>query len=416
MTFESITVVGASLAGLRTAQELRAGGFDGRLVLVGDEPHRPYDRPPLSKDFLLGVVDEQGIELAGADELLDLGAQWYLGTRAAGLDTGAGAVLLADGTSITTDAVVVATGGRPRTLAGQENHPSVHTLRTLDDAIALRRALGVGPVGVWTDEPKARAASDGEEGRRRLGGPEPARAERGQLNTVVIGAGFIGAEVASACRTLGHSVTVVEAAPVPLAGVLGEPMAAVVAGLHADHGVRLVAGAGVAGLTAAGVDLADGTHLPADVVVVGVGMLPNVEWLASSGLDVARGVRVDAGGRTANPAVYAAGDVAVYPGCHGGHWTSAGDQARVVAANLLAGEQRYQRPGYFWSDQYGVRVQFAGSAAGHDRVEVVEGSVDDRRFVATYHRGDRLVGVLGMDSPRPFTRLRRQLVPVELPA
>jgi 3-phenylpropionate/trans-cinnamate dioxygenase ferredoxin reductase subunit len=380
---KSIVVVGTSLAGLRAAQELRAQGFDGHLVLVGDEPHRPYDRPPLSKDFLLGKASAADLELADAAELLELNARWYLGKRAVSLSQGE--ITLDDGTELACDGVVIATGGTPKTLAGQEGLTGVHTLRTLDDALALRREL------------------DG-----------------GRARVVVIGAGFVGAEVASTCHALGCPVTVVEAAELPLAGLLGERMARVCAGLHAGHGVPLLTGTGVAGLAGdgrvTGVELADGRVLPADVVVVGVGIRPNTGWLAGSGLPADDGVLCDQGCVTADRSVVAVGDVARFTDAagrsvRGEHWTGAATQPAVAVRNLLAGTtvEHYTRPGYFWSEQYGHRLQFAGSTTGRDGIRLLEGVPEEGKFVVAYLRESAVTGVLAMDSPRGFTRIRREL-------
>ncbi|GAA1964075.1 NAD(P)/FAD-dependent oxidoreductase [Amycolatopsis minnesotensis] len=376
----TVTIVGTSLAGLRAAQELRAQGFDGELVLVGDEPHRPYDRPPLSKDFLLGKIGVEDLELADAAGLLELGARWHLGKRAVRLSSSDGSVVLSDGTELASDGVVIATGASARTLGG--GLAGVHTLRTLDDAVALRREVADGGVRV-----------------------------------VVIGAGFIGAETASTCRALGCDVTVVEAAPVPLSRVLGAEFGAACAGLHEENGVRLVTGTGVFALEGdtrvTGVRLADGTVLDADVVVAGIGVRPNTEWLDGSGLLVDNGVVCDEGCVTASPNVVAAGDVARFrhDGAHvrTEHWTSAAEQPGVAVRNLLAGSTvaHHANRGYFWSEQYGHRIQFAGRAAGE--AEVVEGSLAGRRFVATYLCDGVVTGVLAMDSPKPFTRLRRGL-------
>ncbi|MFB7510537.1 FAD-dependent oxidoreductase, partial [Streptomyces broussonetiae] len=205
----TVAVVGASLAGLSAARSLRKRGYDGRLVLVGEELHRPYDRPPLSKEFLAGAIGEAELALERDDE--DLEAQWLLGARAIGLDRTARAIRLADGRTVRADGVVIATGAAARTLPGSEGLAGVHVLRTLDDARALRDELARG-------------------GR-----------------VVVIGGGFIGAEVASTAYVLGLDVTVVEAAPTPLAGPLGPDMGEVVSALHTDHGVRLLCGVGVKG-------------------------------------------------------------------------------------------------------------------------------------------------------------------------
>jgi 3-phenylpropionate/trans-cinnamate dioxygenase ferredoxin reductase subunit len=377
----SVTVVGASLAGLSTARALRAQGFDGRLVLVGDEPHAPYDRPPLSKAFLTGPTEPDLALLTDHDEQLDL--EWRLGVPAAALDPAARSVTLADGSTVTGDAVVLATGARARRLPGTEGLAGVHVLRTRDDAVVLREALAAG----------------------------------GSL--VVVGAGFIGAEVASSARSLNLEVTVVEAQTTPLAGPLGEQMGAVCGSLHADHGVRLLTGVGVARLVGTerveAVELFDGTLLPADTVLVGVGAQPNVEWLAGSGLDVTGGVRTDATCATDAPGVVAVGDCALSYDLHAGrhlraeHWTSALQQPVAAAVTLLGGRAPYTGVPYFWSEQYGLQVQLAGSPAAGDDVTVVHGSVADRSFVATYERAGELVAVLGVGAPGPFTRWRRAL-------
>ncbi|MBO8183887.1 NAD(P)/FAD-dependent oxidoreductase [Streptomyces spirodelae] len=390
----SITVVGASLAGLYTARALRTQGFDGRLVIVGDENHQPYDRPPLSKDFLTGAADQGQLALTDTDETAELYAEWYLGTSATGLDTAGGAVLLDGDRSLDTDAVVIATGASPRLLPGQEPVESaepadpagtgVHTLRTLDDAQALRDDLARGPAQV-----------------------------------VVIGGGFIGSEVASSCSVLGHDVTVVEAAPLPLVPQLGEEMARVCAGLHADHGVTLVTGTGVAGLQCGGregrvtgVELSDGRLLPADVVVVGIGVRPNTGWLEGSGVPLDDGVLCDAGCVTALPNVVAVGDVARVDGSRSEHWTSATEQATVAAQNILAGSTvaRHGSLPYFWSDQYGVRIQFAGRRLPTDTPRIVEGSAEDRSFLACYDRDGETTAVIAVNRPRPFMRKRRELM------
>ncbi|TSB17665.1 NAD(P)/FAD-dependent oxidoreductase, partial [Streptomyces benahoarensis] len=249
----TVTVIGASLAGLYAARALRAEGYAGRLVLVGEERHRPYDRPPLSKAFLTGAADADALALADDEETAGLALDLRTGARAVRLDPRARSVTLASGEEIRTDGVVLATGAAPRTLPGPVPG-KVHTLRTLDDARALRAALTAGPVRV-----------------------------------VVIGGGFLGAETASSCAALGHDVTVVEAAPLPLVPQLGEAMAGICAALHADHGVRLLTGTGVAGLRADGaadavtaVALADGRLLPAEVVVVAIGVRPRTGWLAGT--------------------------------------------------------------------------------------------------------------------------------------
>ncbi|MBO4257423.1 NAD(P)/FAD-dependent oxidoreductase [Streptomyces griseorubiginosus] len=380
----TVAVVGASLAGLSAARSLRAQGYDGRLVVIGEEFHRPYDRPPLSKEFLAGTLGEADLGLETDDE--DLGAEWLLGARAVGLDARDRAVRLADGRELRADGVVIATGAAARTLPGSAGLAGVHTLRTLDDARALRDELARG----------------------------------GRL--VVIGGGFIGAEVASTARALGLDVTVVEAAPTPLAGPLGETMGALVSALHADHGVRLLCGVGVKGLGGEkrvdAVLLEDGRTVPADIVVVGVGARPCVEWLAGSGVDLDNGVKCGADGRTSLAGVVAVGDCANWYDPRAGlhrrveHWTGARERPGAAVTTLLAGgavEPGVPRPPYFWSDQYGIKIQFAGHAAGADSVTIEEGAAEDRNVLAVYRRSGRPVAVLGMNQPRLFTRLRKQL-------
>ncbi|MEH0573835.1 MULTISPECIES: FAD-dependent oxidoreductase [Streptomyces] len=380
----TVAVVGASLAGLSAARSLRKQGYDGRLVVIGDETHRPYDRPPLSKEFLAGTIGEADLVLETDDE--DLRVEWLLGARATGLDRTQRALRLADGSELRADGIVIATGAAARTLPGAEGLAGVHTLRTLDDARALRDELARG----------------------------------GRL--VVIGGGFIGAEVASTAYALGLDVTVIEAAPTPLAGPLGETMGAVVSGLHADHGVRLLCGVGVKGLSGErqvdAVLLEDGRGVPADIVVVGVGARPCVEWLEGSGVTLDNGVKCGADGRTSLAGVVAVGDCANWYDPRAGahrrveHWTGARERPDAAVAVLLAGgavEPGVPRPPYFWSDQYGVKIQFAGHAAGADSVTVEEGAADDRNVLAVYRRAGHPVAVLGMNQPRLFTRWRKQL-------
>ncbi|MGI5406137.1 NAD(P)/FAD-dependent oxidoreductase [Streptomyces chartreusis] len=380
----TVAVVGASLAGLSAARSLRRQGYDGRLVVIGDELHRPYDRPPLSKEFLAGTLGEPELALETDDE--DLRAEWLLGTRAVALDHAERTLGLADGRQVRADGFVIATGAAARTLPGSAGLAGVHTLRTLDDARALRDELALG----------------------------------GRL--VVIGGGFIGAEVASTARALGLEVTVVEAAPAPLAGPLGEAMGAVVSALHADHGVALLCGVGVKGLSGErrvdAVLLEDGRTVPADIVVVGVGASPNVEWLEGSGVALDNGVKCGADGRTSLAGVVAVGDCANWYDPRSGlhrrveHWTGARERPDAAIAALLAGgavAPGVPRPPYFWSDQYGVKIQFAGHAAGADSVTIEDGTPDERNVLAVYRRSGIPVAVLGMNQPRLFTRWRKHL-------
>ncbi|OMQ16480.1 FAD-dependent oxidoreductase [Modestobacter sp. VKM Ac-2676] len=379
----TVAVVGASLAGLSAARALREQCYDGRIVVIGDEAHAPYDRPPLSKEFLARRASLDDIALGTPDDA-DLGLEWRLGATAVGLDHLSRAVLLADGSEVRADGVVLATGARARRLSGSEGLGGVHVLRSLDDAVALREDL----------------------------------ATAGRL--VVIGAGFIGAEVASTARTLGLEVTVIETQSVPLAGPLGADMGAVCAQLHADHGTRLLVDTGVAGLVGTGrveaVELTDGTRLPADVVVVGIGAIPNIEWLADSGVALGNGVLTDAHCATNIPGVVAVGDCAAAWSASRErhvrieHWTHALEQPATAVATLLGTGGPAPAPvPYFWSDQYGARIQFAGSRREDDVVRVLEGSCADRSFLAVYERDGHPVAVLGMNQPRLFTRWRRQL-------
>jgi 3-phenylpropionate/trans-cinnamate dioxygenase ferredoxin reductase subunit len=384
----SITVVGASLAGLSTVRALRAEGYDGEIVVIGEERHTPYDRPPLSKDFLKGDLDADALALGDAEEYEELDVQWLLGERAVRLDPTARTVTLTGGRLVRTNGVVVATGASARTLTGTAGPAGVHTLRTLDDALALRAELLDGLPRV-----------------------------------VVIGAGFIGAEVASTAHRLGLHVTLVEALDVPLERQLGREMGLVCSSLHNDHGVRLLCGTGVAGLTGTGrvtgVRLADGRELAADIVVVGVGVKPATDWLAGSGIQVDDGVVCDAGCSTSVPGVVAVGDVARCPNPFTGrhdrieHWSNATEQAKTAARTLLSGVSApapLTAP-YFWSDQYQVRIQLAGHVAPGAEPQIVEGDLDSRSFTAVYRREGAPVAVLSLNQPKFFNRLRRTLTP-----
>jgi NADPH-dependent 2,4-dienoyl-CoA reductase/sulfur reductase-like enzyme len=379
-----VTVVGASLAGLSAARALRSQGFDGRLVVIGDEEHPPYDRPPLSKEILAGTYSADDVRLLDDDE--DLDVDWRLGTPAVSLDATTLAVTLADGEVVAGDGVVVATGARARRLPGADHLAGVHVLRTLDDALALREALTA------------------------------------TAHVVLVGAGFIGAEVASSARSLGLEVTVVEAAPTPLAVPLGVEMGTVCARLHTDHGVALRTHVGVAGLEGHGaveaVVLSDGTRLAADLVVVGIGAQPNVSWLAGSGLEIADGVVTDATCATNVPGVVAVGDCAASYDVRARevvrseHWTRALEQPATAVATLLnrgAAGQPYTAVPYFWSSQYGRMLQFAGHRRAQDTVRVLHGSVEERSFAAVYERDGRPVAAFAMAAPRPFNQLRKEL-------
>jgi 3-phenylpropionate/trans-cinnamate dioxygenase ferredoxin reductase subunit len=379
----NVVIVGASAAGLATAEALRNKGYDGRLTLVGDETHLPYDRPPLSKQVLSGAWQPERVRLRDDQAIARLDADLQLGREAVGLDTAGRKVMLDGGDRVAFDALVLATGVTPRRLPG-DDLAGVHVLRTLDDALALRADL--------LDRPKV----------------------------VVVGAGFLGAEVAAVARTMGLEVTLVDPLPVPMRRQLGDRIGELVGQMHRDHGVALRLGVGVARFAeSAGrvvaVELEDDTRLDADVVVVAVGSSPTTGWLSDSGLPVGDGVECDAGCQAA-PGIYAAGDVASWHNPHFGlrmrveHRLNATEQGMAVAANLL-GEQRPFAPvPYFWSDQYDARIQAHGIFPEHADVTVVHGSPDDRRFVAAYGHEGKVVGVLGWNSHRELRKLRRLVV------
>lgn len=378
---DSVTIVGASQAGMHAAQTLRAEGFDGPITVIGDETDEPYDRPPLSKQVLAGEWDADRIGLPAASEDLDL--QWRLGRRATALDAERQSLTLDGGEEVPFDSLVVATGASPVRIPGTDDFDGIHTLRTLRDCMAIRAGFDATP--------------------RRL---------------VVVGAGFIGAEVAATARGRGLDVTMVEALPVPLQRGLGDQLGSVMADVHRDHGVDLRLGVGVEGFSGDSrveqVSLSDGSTVEADVVVVGVGVRPNTGWLDSSSLEIDNGVVCDATCLAA-PGIVAAGDVARWPSTRYGqslrveHWENAIQQGKAAGRRLLASvdaAEVYDPVPWFWSDQYDRKIQMAGLSAPHDQVEVVIGSTDERRFVALFGNEGRVVGVLGMNRPRHVMQLR----------
>jgi NADPH-dependent 2,4-dienoyl-CoA reductase/sulfur reductase-like enzyme len=343
----------------------------------------PYDRPPLSKQVLAGEWDVDRTVLRDEAEYASLALDLRLGARAVSLDLGARRVVLDDGHAVDFDGLVLATGASPRRLPDMPGLPGLHLLRTLDDCLAIRAELAARP------------------------------------RVVVVGAGFIGSEVAATCRVRGLDVTLLEALPVPLERALGPEMGAACAELHHDHGVDLRTGVAVAGFDGHDrverVRLTDGSAVDADVVVVGVGVAPNVDWLTGSGLELADGVVCDARCRTSAPGVVAAGDVARWHNqlfevdMRVEHWTNATEQGTAAARALLAGEgaEAFAPVPYFWSDQYDAKIQFVGIAGPDDEVRVVDGSVAERRFVALYGRAGRLVGALALGRPRLLMLYRR---------
>jgi NADPH-dependent 2,4-dienoyl-CoA reductase/sulfur reductase-like enzyme len=382
---ETVAVVGASLAGLRALEALRRAGFSGRLIAIGEEAEKPYDRPPLSKEVLAGKWDvERTALLRPEDEALDV--DWRLGRAATGLDLAERRVQLAGGEPVDFDGLVIATGTFARRLPGV-SLAGVHVLRTLADCLALRAELDASP------------------------------------RVVVIGGGFIGLEVAATCRGRGLPVTVIESLAAPLERGLGAKLGAYVGEIHRDQGVELRLGARVKRFVGServeGLELEDGTRVAADVVVVGIGAAPATGWLEGSGLELEDGVVCDASCRTTRaPFVVAAGDVARWPNPLFGesmrveHWTNATEQADHAVDTLLAGETGgapFAPVPFVWSDQYDRKIQIAGRIAEGDETSVVDGSLEERRFVMLFHRHGKLRGVLGMNRPRLVMKHRAQI-------
>jgi len=391
-SLDHVIVVGASLAGLRACETLRQEGFDGTLTLIGAESEVPYDRPPLSKKLLAGEWEADRIRLRKQEDFDSLALTLRLGVRAVALDTTARTLTLSDGDTLAFDGLIIATGAAPRRLPEQPALDGIVELRTLADAMDLR-----------------------------------ARIADGTARVTVIGAGFIGLEVAATARTLGCAVTVLEGAPSPLIRGLGVEMGAAVASVHARHDVDLRCGVQVAGIEGTdgrvtGVRLGDGSLVESDVVLVGIGVAPATDWLAGSGLELHDGIVCDATLNAGVPGVYAAGDCARWPNAvfagfddeemRVEHWTNAAEQGAAAAANLLAvarGDEPspYRSVPFFWSDQFDSRIQFVGRAHGGDEVHVFAGSTDGA-FAALYGYEGRLRGVLGVSMPKmvmPFRAL-----------
>jgi 3-phenylpropionate/trans-cinnamate dioxygenase ferredoxin reductase component len=381
-----VLVVGGSLAGLRAAQALRRGGYEGDIDVVDPDPDEPYDRPPLSKGYLTGDDASDAVR-PPVNGLAELDLSWQRGRTAVSLDVAGLTVGLDDGSAVSADGIVIACGASPRELPGSDGIEGVHVLRSLGQARSLRSELDSGP--------------------RRV---------------AVIGGGFIGAEVAASARARGHDVTIVEALDLPLARVLPESLAARCAELHRAHGVDLQLGVGVDRVTTDhsgrvdGVQLLDGSEVAADVVVVGIGVVPNTSWLDDSDLELADGVVCD-DALFAAPDIVAAGDVARWPSRRFGeairveHWENAVDMGTHAGRNLLVsshgeGTEPYDPIPWFWSDQYDRKIQLAGRCASTDLVHVVEDDAETGRFLALIGRGDELVGVFGINRPAPVQRWR----------
>jgi NADPH-dependent 2,4-dienoyl-CoA reductase/sulfur reductase-like enzyme len=391
----SVVVVGAGLAGWRAVETLRGQGFHGQVTLLGEERHLPYDRPPLSKQVLAGTWPPEKAVLADSKRSSELRVLEVLGRRAVRLDALGRKVEIDDGSVLHADAIVLATGAAPRRLPGTESltqRDGLFTLRTLDDSLALRSAV--------TETESARV--------------------------VVIGAGFIGAEVASTCTGMGCRVTVLEVMDIPLSNVLGPMLGQHCASLHAANGVDLRTGITVERITRSEgatrglvVELAGGEVVPADVVLVGIGVTPNVEWLRDSGLTLEDGVVCD-DRLFATDGIACAGDIARWAWRHDGleelirieHWQVAAEAGVAAARSLLAGPadaKSFTPIPYFWSDQFGIRFQVLGSPGGDDEVEIVDGSLEEGKFVAAFNRDGRLRAVMGIGRPRQLMAYRALL-------
>ncbi|WP_329127127.1 FAD-dependent oxidoreductase [Streptomyces caniferus] len=442
MTGLPIAVVGASAAGLAAVEALRRSGWRGPLTLIGDEPHLPYDRPPLSKQLLHGDWTPERLTLRTAEQLAPLALDLRLGTRATGLDVATRTLTLDGGEQLGCAGVIIATGVAARTLPGADRIAGVHTLRTLDDALALRSGLANGGAPGSEDV----AAGGGGGGRR----------------VVIVGNGVLGCEAAAVARELGHEVTLVGIGPTPMAAVVGTEVGELLAEEHRARGVRLLTaavdgfetapadqdGAGDPRVTAVrlahggppgsgGVAAGGGTRLPADLVLLAIGSRPAVGWLDDPALDTTDGLRCDAYCAAA-PGIYAAGDVARWDHpVHGRplrfeHRMNATEQGMAAARNLLAelaaeapaaaedaAPAQERRPfapvPYFWSDQYAVKIQAYGPTAGADRVETTVLDRAERRALALYGRDGNAVGVLAAGLPPRQARALRAVVATPLP-
>lgn len=380
---KEVVVVGAGVAGTRAAETLRQDGYDGGLTIVGAERQAPYHRPPLSKKLLTGEVHRAGVDLAPQ---FDMDARVLRGASATKLDLGSRTVHLRDENqdlSVQFDGLVIASGATPREWPGGRVPDGVLMLRTVDDCLAIRQRLGSRP------------------------------------RVVVVGGGFIGAEVAASCRSIGLDVVLVEKATSPLLAALGNELAPRWAELHRQHGVDLRVGVGVDAFVGNGhveaVRLSDGSQLPADLVIVGLGVTPATDWLAGSGVRLDDGVLCDATGAvegdTGDAMVVAAGDVARWwhplyqRHLRTEHWDDAGRQGAAAARTLLAGPDRaeaYDDVPYFWSDQYDVKVQMLGVPTDYDAIEIIEGYPDGWEFVAAFGRDGQTVAVLATIPNRVY--------------
>ncbi|HEY7464439.1 MAG TPA: FAD-dependent oxidoreductase [Candidatus Limnocylindria bacterium] len=391
---DRVVVIGGGLAGASAAFALRKGGFAGELTIVGDEAHRPYERPPLSKGYLRGAEAAEQAEVRPAAAYAEKDIGLRLGARAITVDRTRQSVRLADGAELPYDRLLLATGASPRNLAVPgADLQGVMTLRTFDDADAIRAA-----------------------------------AERAE-QIVVVGGGWIGSEVAASLRQLGHRVTMVVNGSNPLEHVMGREVAAIYGQLHRERGVEIISGrvTGVEGTKqATGVRLDRGTVLPAQLVVVGIGAVPRIELARRAGLAIAHdGVAVDAQLRTSDPAIFAAGDIAAawHPRYEQRlrieHWDNAKRQGAAAARNMLDAGEDYARVPYFYSDQYDLGMEYRGYAPEWDAV-VLRGQPDERKFVAFWVRDGRVVAGMNAndwDAAKAVSALVAEHAPVaEIPA
>jgi 3-phenylpropionate/trans-cinnamate dioxygenase ferredoxin reductase subunit len=383
-----VTIVGAGVGGVRTAQSLRRHGYDGSITLFGAERHLPYDRPPLSKKIITGETQLHEIHLCDSDQLRDLHVEYRAHSPVARLDTQAQTLVFVSGEVVPYRRLVIASGATPKVLPGAATLKNVFVLRTVDDALHLRNAAMT-----------ARQAC-------------------------VVGGGVLGAEIAASLRFHGLEVSIVEAAPGLLARSLGESaVASKLLSLHTEAGVEVRLNVGVSGLrgetSVIGVDLTDGSRVPADLVVIALGVRPETEWLADSGLEIDDGVVCDLHLQTSARGVFAVGDVVqMVDAAHGTrhraeHWTSAVEQADVVARNLIAGDEgeltTHVPAPYVWSDQYSERIQTIGTTAGADLEEVIAHPDHTGRLLCLFSTDGVFTGAAAIGMPRPITRLRPML-------
>jgi 3-phenylpropionate/trans-cinnamate dioxygenase ferredoxin reductase subunit len=386
---DQFVIAGASLAGGRAAEALRQEGFDGRIILVGAEPERPYERPPLSKDVLRGEAPSDKVYLRPPEYYAEQQIELRLNTRAERLLPAEKTILLAGGERLPYDKLLIATGASVRRLnIPGIDLPGIHYLRAIQEAAAIGAEL------------------------RKAG------------RVVVVGAGFIGAEVAASARMVGCEVVVLEVLPVPLQRVLGDEVGRIYAEIHRERGVDLRLGEGIAAFRGAGrveqVVTSSGVAIDCDVAVVGVGVQPEVGWLADSGLALENGVVVDEFAETSVPGIFAAGDVANWwhpvlgERLRVEHYENAQNQGIAAAKSMLGRREPYAPVPYFWSDQYDLTLQYVGHASGRDEV-IFRGDVASRKFLAFYLREGKLRAALGINrlrDVRAAQRLIRDQVPV----